>query len=254
MDIQLRKLYPAAMKLIPQPVRFLRPVVFAALFAGAGFGAFAGESALNYLAPGQPDAVTLLAPPPLAGSPEQTADLDTVRRAMHDATSNEVAAAFSERSFTVFNFTGTIGAYFIPANLPKATAFFKRVQHDAANVTNAGKNFWQRPRPFVVDTNLASGPPLEKSFSYPSGHSTETMVLALVLAELLPEKHDDLLAHARLMGWHRVQIARHYPTDVHAGRVLAQAIVREFKKSEAFQKDLAEVKAEMEAVRAAAKN
>jgi len=56
------------------------------------------------------------------------------------------------------------------------------------------------------------------------------------------------------MGWHRVQIARHYPTDVHAGRVLAQAIVREFKKSEAFQKDLAEVKAEMEAVRAAAKN
>ena len=253
MDIQLRKLYPAAMKLMSQPVRFLRPVVFAALFAGAGIVAAAGETALNYLAPGQPEAVTLLAPPPLAGSQEQTADLDTVRRVAHAATSNEVAAAFSEKSFTVFNFTGTIGAYFIPVNLPKTTAFFKRVQHDAANVTNAGKNFWQRPRPFMVDTNLAAGP-LEKSFSYPSGHSTETMVLALVLAELLPEKHNDLLAHARLMGWHRVQIARHYPTDIHAGRVLAQAIVREFNKSEAFQKDLAEVKTEIEAVRAAAKN
>ena len=105
----------------------------------------------------------------------------------------------------------------------------------------------------MVDTNLAAGP-LEKSFSYPSGHSTETMVLALVLAELLPEKHNDLLAHARLMGWHRVQIARHYPTDIHAGRVLAQAIVREFNKAEAFQKDRAEVKTEIEAVRAAAKN
>ena len=95
---------------------------------------------------------------------------------------------------------------------------------------------------------------LEKSFSYPSGHSTESMVLALVLAELLPAQHDAILEHARLMGWHRVQIARHYPTDIYAGRVLAQAIVKQFKKSEVFQKDFAAAKAEVAAAQAAAKN
>ena len=105
----------------------------------------------------------------------------------------------------------------------------------------------------MVDTNLAVGE-LEKNFSYPSGHSTENMVFALVLAELLPEKRDALLAHARLMGWHRVQIARHYPTDVVAGRVLAQAIVREFKQNQAFEKELAEVRAEIKTARAAVKN
>jgi acid phosphatase (class A) len=73
------------------------------------------------------------------------------------------------------------------------------------------------------------------------------MVLALVLADLLPDKHDAILAHARQMGWHRVQIARHYPTDIYAGRVLAQAVVQQFKKSEAFQKDFEEVKAELAA-------
>jgi acid phosphatase (class A) len=49
------------------------------------------------------------------------------------------------------------------------------------------------------------------------------------------------------MGWHRVQIARHYPTDIYAGRVLAQAIVREMNENPQFQHDLAEVKAEVAA-------
>ena len=95
---------------------------------------------------------------------------------------------------------------------------------------------------------------LEKSFSYPSGHSTESMVLALVLADMMPEQHDAIIAHARLMGWHRVQIARHYPADIFAGRALAQAVAKQFKSSEEFEKEFAEAKQEIEAVRTAAKN
>jgi acid phosphatase (class A) len=71
------------------------------------------------------------------------------------------------------------------------------------------------------------------------------MVLALVLADLFPGKHDAIIAKARSIGWLRVEIARHYPTDIYAGRVLAQAIVRQMKKNNAFQKDFAEVKAEI---------
>ena len=85
----------------------------------------------------------------------------------------------------------------------------------------------------------------ENSFSYPSGHSTESMVLALVLADLFPDQHDAIIAKARSIGWHRVEIARHYPTDIYAGRVLARAIVRKMKKNADFQKDFAAVKAEV---------
>ena len=207
----------------------------------------------HYLTPGNPDAGTLLAPPPLLDSAEQAADMVEVRNVFHAASSNEMAAAYSEKNFSVFNFTPAVGTYFQSNNLPQTTAFFKKVQLDAEAVTDLGKLYFHRPRPYATDPSLANGK-LEKSFSYPSGHSTESMVLALVLADLLPEKHDAILAHARLIGWHRVQIARHYPTDIYAGRVLAQAIVKQLKQDEAFKKDFASAKAEISTAQLTAKD
>jgi acid phosphatase (class A) len=213
----------------------------------------ARETALNFLAPNAPEASTLLAPPPRTDSAEQAADLAAVRTVYHATGSNDIAAANAEKKFSVFNFTPAAGAFFQSNNLPKTAAFFEKVQRDAETVTDLGKEYFHRPRPYVVDPDLANGR-LEKSFSYPSGHSTETMVLALVLADLLPAQRDAILAHARMMGWHRVQIARHYPTDIYAGRVLAQAIARQFKNSGAFNHDFAEVQVEIKAVQAIANN
>lgn len=221
----------------------------ATLFASA---AFASESDLHYLSPGKPDAASVLNPPPTDSS-EQAADMDEVRVVYHAASSNDIAAAYAEKKFSVFNFTDAVGAYFQSNSLPKTAAFFEKVQKDAETVTDLGKDYFKRPRPYTTDPSLANGK-LEKSFGYPSGHSTESMVLALVLVELLPNQHDAILARARLMGWHRVQIARHYPTDIYAGRVLAQAIVKSLKKSESFEKDFTEAKAEIEAVKATGKN
>jgi acid phosphatase (class A) len=201
---------------------------------------------LHYLADGKPNATNLLAPPPLPDSAEQDADMAEVRAVYHAAGSNDIAAAYAEKKFSVFNFAPAVGAFFQSNNLPKTTAFFQRVQKDAAAATDAAKDYYKRPRPYVTDPSLANGK-LEKSFGYPSGHSTESMVLALVLADLFPDKHDAIIAEARAIGWHRVEIARHYPTDIYAGRVFAQAIVRQMKKSDGFQKDFDEVKAELAA-------
>jgi acid phosphatase (class A) len=178
--------------------------------------------------------------------------MDEVRTVYHAASSNDMAAAYSEKKFTVFNFTEAVGSFFVKTNLPKTAAFFEKVQKDAETVTDLGKDYFHRPRPFTTDPSLANGK-LEKSFSYPSGHSTETMVLALVLADLFPDQHDAIVAVARGIGWHRVQIARHYPTDIYAGRVLAQAIVKQMEKNDDFQKDLAAAKAEISAAMPAEK-
>jgi len=228
----------------PRPNRLLK--LLALGFALVVVPLHAAEHSLNYLKAGKPDAAALLAPPPATDSAEQAADMDEVKTVYHAASSSDIAAAHAEKKFSVFNFTGVVGDYFQSNSLPKTAAFFEKVQLDAGTVTDLGKDFFKRPRPYATDPSLANGK-LEKSLSYPSGHSTESMVLALVLAELLPDKHDAILAHARLIGWHRVQIARHYPTDIYAGRVLALAIVKQFRKSDAFQKDFDEVKAELAA-------
>jgi len=218
-----------------------------------GLTAGAAEKTLTYLTADQPDAREILPDPPRAGSPEQAADMAAVVAIHAACPTNDAVAAFAEKKFSIFNFTPAIGAYFTAENLPQTTAFFERVQKDAAALTDQAKDFWKRPRPFMVDPSLASGK-LETSFSYPSGHSTESGVLALVLADLLPDKKEAIQAEARLIGWHRIEIARHYPTDIYAGRVFALAIVHELKANPAFQKDFAAAKAELLAVQQAAKN
>jgi len=207
----------------------------------------------HYLTTGEPQPLTLLAPPPLPDSPEQAAELAEVETVCHSAPSNDVAVAFSEKKFSIFTFTPAIGDFLQPGKFPKTEEFFHKVQKDAASVTDGAKDFWKRPRPYVVDPTLLAGKP-EKSFSYPSGHSTESMVLALVLADLFPDKHDAIIAIARNIGWHRVEIARHYPSDIYAGRVLAQAIFREMKKNPNFQHDFAESKSELASALTAVKN
>jgi acid phosphatase (class A) len=186
---------------------------------------------------------------PLPDSLEQAADMAEVRMVFHDANSNDVVAAFSEKKYNIFNFTPAIGDFFQPGRFPITEAFFRKVQKDAESVTDNAKDYYKRPRPYVVDPSLAVGK-LEKSYSYPSGHSTESMVLALVLAEVFPDKHDTIIAATRNIGWHRVEIARHYSTDIYAGRVLAQAIVREMNKNPDFRHDFAAAKDEIAAAQA----
>lgn len=207
-----------------------------------------GAEAPHYLPAGEPDSAALLAPPPLPDSAEQAADMAAVVAICHACTTNEAALAFGEKRFSIFSFAPAIGEFLQPGKVPKTEAFFQRLQKDAAAAADAAKDYWKRPRPFTVDPTLASGK-LEKSFGYPSGHSTEATVLALVLADLFPSKRESIMAVGRDIGWHRVWIARHYPTDIYAGRVLAQAIVREMKSNPDFQRDFADAKSEVAAAR-----
>ena len=227
---------------------FPRAIVLAALFATASVRSLAGELAVVYLPHGRPDAAALLAPPPLPGSAEQAADLAEVVAVHGATTSNETALAFSEKKFSIFNFTPAIGGFFQAGKFPKTEALFDQIQKEAAAAVDVATEHWKRPRPYTVMPSLAAGK-LETSFGYPSGHSTESMVMALLLADLFPDKRDDILGIGRGIGWHRVCIARHYPTDIYAGRVFAQAIVREIKANADFQRDFDEVKSELSASR-----
>ena len=200
----------------------------------------------HYLAPGHPDGVALLAPPPPAGSAEEAADLASARTVFNARTPAEQARAFKDSSLSIFLFAPAIGPFFQPGKLPKTEALFKKVKTDITEPLDTAKEHWKRARPCQMDAQLSLGRP-EKSFSYPSGHSTRGTVEALLLAELFPEHREAILAIGRNIGWDRVLIGKHFPTDIYAGRVLGQAIVRDLMASPAFQHDLAEAKAEVQA-------
>jgi acid phosphatase (class A) len=229
--------------------RSLVPVLLALAFIASPL--HAKDAA--YLSTSHLDPIALLAPPPLPDSAEQAADMAETIAVHNVCTTNEEALAKAESKFFIYSFTPAIGEFFQSTNLPKTDAFFRRVLKETKSVTDTAKNYWQRPRPFVANPSLISADP-EKSFGYPSGHSTRATVDALLLAELVPDKRDEILAVGREIGWRRVLGASHYPTDIYAGRVLAQAIVRELKSDPDFQRDFAEVKGEIAAARTASKN
>jgi acid phosphatase (class A) len=173
-------------------------------------------------------------------------DLAAVVAAYKARTPAEEAAAKAEKEISLAPFVATVGNNLQSDKLPKTAALFERVQKESKQVVDGAKDHWKRPRPYEVDPQLAHGDK-DSNNSYPSGHSTQGTVMALLLAELYPDKRDEILAIGRSMGWHRVTSGKHYPTDVYAGRVLGQAIVRELHKDADFERDFAKVKAELQA-------
>ncbi len=200
----------------------------------------------SYLPAGKPDGMTLLPPPPRPGTAEYAADLATTEAAFKARTPAETEQADKDATLLIFNFSRAIGPDLKPGRYPKTEALYQHVKISIGDPIVAPKDYWKRARPYVVDTNLAYGEP-EKNFSYPSGHSSRGTVYALVLAEVFPEKRDAILKVGEEIGWDRVVIGKHFPTDVYAGRVLGKAIFRELMASPDFQRDLVAARKEAQA-------
>lgn len=206
------------------------------------------KAADRYIKPKQLDVVALLPPPPAPDSGEQKAELAMVIEARRRATQEELARADAEeKKMTFVTFSPAIGKRLDPEQLPKTAALFAQVQSDTENLVDVGKDHWQRRRPYEIAPNDLPPPNANKkpSFAYPSGHSTQATVMALLLADLLPERREAILAQGRQIGWDRVMLGRHYESDIVVGRVLGQAIVRQLHANPEFEHDFTEAKKEI---------
>ncbi len=197
-----------------------------------------------YVTTNRLNSIGLLPPPPGRGSAEEAADLATVRAVFNGRTEPEKTRAMKDSGLAFSLFQPAAGSAFDLEKLPKTRALLEKVKADIGPLIDAPKNYYKRLRPYQIDEHLGFGKP-EPSFGYPSGHSTRGAVYALVIAELVPEKKDAILAVGREIGWDRVLIGKHFPTDIYAGRVLAYAILRELHASTAFQHDLEQATAEI---------
>ncbi len=86
------------------------------------------------------------------------------------------------------------------------------------------KNLVARIRPYEIINSLVLMVPAESSFSFPSGHTSVSFAAATALTFAFGKKGAWAFIPAALMGFSRLYVGVHYPTDVLGGMVVGTAI------------------------------
>jgi hypothetical protein len=117
----------------------------------------------------------------------------------------------------------------------------RKIVLDAVDVILELKNHFKRPRPFKLDHDFKD--PLVKStkgYSYPSGHSTQSNLLSLVLSDLYPKYKKDFNKIVDNIVFSRQMAKAHYPSDIKFGEKLAKSMFKYLKDNNLIKSDLKE--------------
>lgn len=121
--------------------------------------------------------------------------------------------------------------------------FINKVLDESAIIIRTLKNSYNRPRPqqlapyFKVEFEVLWSR-TTNSPSYPSGHSTQSRLIAEIYAKKYPEHKLNLIKAAEECGGGRVMAGFHYPTDHKAGVYLAKRLFKSLKGTKPVNYDL----------------
>jgi acid phosphatase (class A) len=204
------------------------------------------DDVLNpYPIAGQVDLTTLLAPPPAPDSAQTKMEIEELLKIQAARTDAQAAAAIADHNYSVYRFADVMGPAFNAANLPLTTELFARVVDTGKSIVEPAKDFWGRERPGVVDSRIMPVMKEAKSASYPSGHSTAGTLMAIVLANMVPEKSAAIFARGWVFAQNRLVAGEHFPSDIQAGRIAGTVIASHLFENEEFKTDFVAARLEL---------
>ena len=101
----------------------------------------------------------------------------------------------------------------------------EKIKRDSVDVIQELKKHFKRPRPFKIDDRFKN--PSMKStrgYSYPSGHSTQSNLLCLILTKFYPKYEKDFKKIVKDIVYSRQMARAHYPSDIKMGKKLAKSM------------------------------
>jgi hypothetical protein len=210
-----------------------------------------GQPARGYLAPQErPDLTVALAQPPVEGSALAAADAAVFRETRALEGTPRWAVATGDVSGDPYDhFAGALGVRLRPEQAPVLTALLDRSGDDRSVVGDA-KTHWGTRRPYL-GTDLpiceAKTEHLAGNPDYPSGHSAHGMHIAMILAELAPQRADALYARGREFVESRYVCGSHTYSAAQAGMLSGAVIYGAEHRSETFRRDIEAARAEVQA-------
>ncbi|MGA2480652.1 MAG: phosphatase PAP2 family protein [Spirochaetia bacterium] len=200
-----------------------------------------------YLASRDLDIMVFLAPPPLPDSAQTKAEIAEILQFQADRTPAMAASAQADSDLNAFRFADVMGPSFTPTALPVTAAFLARVVSTAGAVVDPAKIAWNRLRPYFVDSRVIPCLGTPTIASYPSGHANAGYVIAIVLAQMVPEKRAEIFARAQAFALNRVIGGVHFRSDIEAGRLSGTLIAAAMFRQPDFQRDLNAARKELRA-------
>lgn len=135
-------------------------------------------------------------------------------------------------------------------NTPEIYAFLERLLATTRVCKDKAKERIMRIRPFVQFNEPTPVPEdeevLRTNSSYPSGHTTMGWGIALILAEINPERQDEILKRGFEYGESRVIVGFHYQSDVDHARIITSILVNRLHADAEFMAQLQKAKDEFE--------
>ena len=221
-------------------------------FAIMGFAAPHARAETGYLVGHEVDFRAVLGPPPSVDSPWDHADEQLVEALQSVDDARQKEAKLDEDELYP-RFAEAFGRPIDRRVSPLLVNLLDRAIDDVESTAGAAKDHFHRPRPFqrlqlqhTCAKPIAPKPedhPTHGS-SYPSGHSTRGWTVALILARVAPERAEALMKRAEEYEESRLICGMHFPTDVQAGQVVAEAVVAHLDASKEFEADLAKARKE----------
>ena len=131
---------------------------------------------------------------------------------------------------------------------PELFRLVELLDSDCGNATYTVKKKYLRKRPYVQFNETTAIPASEAKYrptgSYPSGHSATGWGVALVLAEINPDRQEAILLRGYEIGQSRVIAGYHYQSDVDIARLAGSAAIARLHADEGLQKQLTKAKRE----------
>lgn len=152
-----------------------------------------------------------------------------------------------------------LGKALSPDTTPATVRLLGNLGADLYGPIEASKALYHRDRPYVGQADTLTCDPRTKavpssaslSYAYPSGHAAFGELWARALLQVAPDRAAALTAWGTSVGDNRVACRVHWPSDVAAGRRLADALYARIAATARFKADAAAARAELAGAKAA---
>jgi len=190
--------------------------------------------------------VAIIPAPPATDSSVAKAEFTELHRIQNERTPEQVKAAQADDAEEdIFIFRTVLGPVFNAQSLPLTAALSAHVHGDEPVASDQLKQIFQRPRPYQLDSTIHPVCKVTTAHNaYPSGHTLSGYLLALTLAQIVPEKSTEILQRADDYAHNRLVCGVHTASDLVVSRMVAYAMFGSMMQEPRFQQDLAAARAE----------